>query len=340
MPNNNTNNNNANSPITITPAAHLLALPASLAESLAGFTAGVASTLAVHPLDVIKTRLQIDRRTRPSPIKLGSTLRIARSIVQHEGGLRALYRGLSPNLLGNSTSWGLYFFWYSRLKPLLAAQQQQPWSSPSESAAPPPHPHPSTATYLLSSFLAGSLTTLLTNPIWVLKTRMLSTAASHPGAYPSLFTGLTSILRADGPAGLYRGLAPALLSVSQGAVQFALYERLKDTAVQRRRGEPRSRKLGNATLVLLSSLAKLGAGVLAYPVQVVRVRLQAYDAPVAAAELRRAATARGTVLRMWREEGPLAFYRGLGPNLLRVLPATWVTFLVYENVLAGLREEG
>ena len=33
-------------------------LPPSLIESIAGFTAGVVSTLAVHPLDVIKTRLQ------------------------------------------------------------------------------------------------------------------------------------------------------------------------------------------------------------------------------------------------------------------------------------------
>lgn len=33
-------------------------LSASLAETVAGFTAGVISTLAVHPLDIVKTRLQ------------------------------------------------------------------------------------------------------------------------------------------------------------------------------------------------------------------------------------------------------------------------------------------
>jgi hypothetical protein len=33
-------------------------LSSSLVETVAGFTAGVISTLAVHPLDIIKTRLQ------------------------------------------------------------------------------------------------------------------------------------------------------------------------------------------------------------------------------------------------------------------------------------------
>jgi solute carrier family 25 folate transporter 32 len=40
----------------------------------------------------------------------------------------------------------------------------------------------------------------------------------------------------------------------------------------------------------------------------------------------------GVGTKIWREEGLRGFYRGLGTNVLRVLPATWVTFLVYENV--------
>lgn len=39
-----------------------------------------------------------------------------REIAQNEGGLAAFYRGLTPNIIGNSTSWGLYFLCYGNIK--------------------------------------------------------------------------------------------------------------------------------------------------------------------------------------------------------------------------------
>lgn len=51
------------------------------------------------------------------------------------------------------------------------------------------------------------------------------------------------------------------------------------------------------------------------------------------------------VRRTFAEEGLKGFYRGLGTNLVRVLPGTCVTFVAYENIayalkrLAARREE-
>lgn len=56
---------------------------------------------------------------RVSASRFGSSLRVAREIALHEGGIPAFYRGLTPNLVGNSVSWGLYFLWYSNIKDLL-----------------------------------------------------------------------------------------------------------------------------------------------------------------------------------------------------------------------------
>lgn len=106
----------------------------SIIETVAGLTAGVVSTLTLHPLDLIKTRLQstyhplpftncadmwriVDRVTRH---RVGSSLRIISEIYRTEGGIRALYRGLTPNIIGNSTSWSLYFLFYGNIKERIA----------------------------------------------------------------------------------------------------------------------------------------------------------------------------------------------------------------------------
>jgi len=83
-------------------------LSPSFVETVAGFTAGVVATLVVHPFDVLKTRLQLE--TRKS--QWGGSFRILRQVVREEGRYAALYRGLMPNMLGNSVSWALYFLWY------------------------------------------------------------------------------------------------------------------------------------------------------------------------------------------------------------------------------------
>lgn len=187
--------------------------------------------------------------------------------------------------------------------------------------------------------VAGMLTSILTNPIWVIKTRMLSTGSRTPEAYASFTSGAAQIYRSEGIPGFYRGLLPALFGVSHGALQFMAYEQLK---LYRARMYPASmsggdhlagsqrRELGNLDLFVISSLSKIGAGCVTYPYQLLRSRLQTYDAPM---------VYRGVwdaIVQIGTKEGIAGFYKGLGPNLIRVLPSTWMTFLVYENTRAYL----
>lgn len=60
-----------------------------------------------------------------SSSRFGGSLRIIRNIFSYEGGCAAFYRGLTPNLIGNSTSWGLYFFCYSSLKGTIRAYREE-----------------------------------------------------------------------------------------------------------------------------------------------------------------------------------------------------------------------
>jgi len=289
------------------------ALPPPLIESIAGFTAGVATTIVVHPLDVIKTRLQVDRA---SNARLGSSSRVVQQILRNEGGFPALYRGLSPNLIGNSVSWAFYFLWYDRIKQGMLAYHGA-------------HQGLSYYDYFLASGTAGMLTAISTNPIWVIKTRMLSTSARHTGAYTSIWDGTRRIYQADGLSGFYRGLVPSLFGVSHGALQFMAYEQMKKWRAAR--GSARQQQpLSNLDYLVFSGLSKIFAGSLTYPYQVIRARLQTYDAD------KTYKSARDVVNQVWKQEGLPGFYKGLGPNLLRVVPSSCVTFVVYENTKAFL----
>ena len=167
------------------------------------------------------------------------------------------------------------------------------------------------------------MTAICTNPVWVIKTRMLSTSSIHPGAYSSILDGTRQIYRREGVHGFYRGLIPSLFGVSHGALQFMAYEKLK---IYRGKSKPPGhRDLVSLDFLLLSGLSKIFAGGLTYPYQVVRARLQMYDAGI------NYKGARDVVVQIWKHEGWKGFYKGLGPNLLRVMPSTWVTFLVYER---------
>ncbi|KFY12437.1 hypothetical protein V492_03879 [Pseudogymnoascus sp. VKM F-4246] len=292
-------------------------LSPALVETCAGLSAGAISTLVVHPLDIIKTRLQI-HRTHISHTPTTS-LTLARSLLTHPHPLTSLYRGLTPNLLGNSASWALFFYFKSLVETPLSLHRAR------HSSALTP------GDYFLTSLGAGLLTTLATNPIWVLKTRMLSTDRGALGAYPSMWAGARAIARTEGWRGFYRGMGASCLGVSHGAVQFGVYEPMKRAwlAYAARRGweGEEKGKMGYEATLVISGGAKMVAGCATYPYQVVRARLQTYNA-----EARFGRGIMGVVGRLWREEGVRGFYRGLGLNMVRVLPATWVTFLVYENV--------
>ena len=107
-------------------------------------------------------------------------------------------------------------------------------------------------------------------------------------------------------------MVPALFGVTHGAVQFMFYEKLK---VWKRGGggggvdsgehpNQQPRELSNWDFLTLSAASKTLAGTVTYPYQVVRARLQMFDAG------REYASARDVVEKVWRVEGWRGFYKG------------------------------
>ncbi|KAI1312771.1 mitochondrial folate carrier protein [Xylaria venustula] len=306
---------------------HDAGLSPALVESIAGLTAGSVATLVVHPLDIVKTRMQIHRSNAATSQAL-TTISVLRGLTRTPHPVAALYRGLTPNLLGNASSWASFFFFKARAESAILAIKGRSHADGVATLSP--------QDYFVASGVAGMFTQVITNPIWVLKTRMLSSDRGAVGAYPSMWAGAAQLLRTEGWKGFYRGLGISLFGVSHGSVQFAVYDPLKQMYIKRRQrlarvvgssdGHGKQSVMTNEATLVISSVSKLVAGAVTYPYQVIRSRLQNYDA-----EQRFGRGIRGVARRTWTEEGWRGFYRGIIPGVVRVMPATWVTFLVYEN---------
>ena len=56
---------------------------------------------------------------------------------------------------------------------------------------------------------------------------MLERGANHPAAYKTMREGLAHVYTTRGLSGLWAGFIPSTLGIAHGAVQFAIYERMK-----------------------------------------------------------------------------------------------------------------
>lgn len=98
--------------------------PNTSVNSFCGALAGVASGIVTCPLDVIKTKLQAQGSFRRQQALSGTTptaaiyrglLGTGRTIFQQDG-VRGLYRGLGPMLLGYLPTWAVYMSVYDVAK--------------------------------------------------------------------------------------------------------------------------------------------------------------------------------------------------------------------------------
>ncbi|KAF4383283.1 hypothetical protein F8388_009314 [Cannabis sativa] len=302
-------------------------------NATAGALAGFATVAAMHPLDVVRTRFQVnDGRVSNLPT-YKNTVHAVFTITRFEAsfgfyyGLRGLYAGFSPAVIGSTISWGLYFFFYDRAK--------QRYSRNREGKLSP-------GLHLASAGEAGGLVCLCTNPIWLIKTRLqLQNPLHQTRPYSGIYDALRTIMREEGWRALYKGIVPGLfLQVSHGAIQFTAYEELRKVIVDFK-SRKSTEKSGSSDAVLnsidyaaLGASSKIAAILLSYPFQVMRSRLQQRPSSEG---IPKYVDTWHVVKETVRFEGVRGFYKGITPNLLKNVPAASITFIVYENVLKLLK---
>ncbi|KAL4217633.1 hypothetical protein ACF0H5_022375 [Mactra antiquata] len=284
----------------------------------AGISGGVVSTLVLHPLDLVKIRFQVQEgygvavSNRPQYQGLFHALRS----IFTTNGFTGLYQGVTPNVWGAGLSWGLYFFFYNSIKTWMQDGDTKKALGASR--------------HILIASEAGLLTLVLTNPIWVAKTRLClqyETSSASSVTYKGFMDTLVKLYKYEGIKGMYKGFVPGVLGISHGALQFMTYEEMKNKYNQYLE-RPVDTRLTTVEYLSFAAVSKIIAATVTYPYQVLRSRLQDqhtnYNGVI------------DVIRKIYKQLGMKGFYRGIVPALLRVTPACCITFVVYENLITYL----
>nr|GMD81589.1 adenine nucleotide transporter BT1, chloroplastic/mitochondrial-like [Ipomoea batatas] len=182
--------------------------PASL---ISGAVAGISSTLCTYPLELLKTRLTLQRGVYKN------VLDALVKIVKEEGPAE-LYRGLTPSLIGVIPYAATNYYAYDTLRKAYRQILKQEEIG-------------SMATLLIGS-AAGAISGGVTFPLEVARKHMQA-GALNGRQYHNMLHALISILEHEGVLGLYRGLGPSCLKLVPAAgISFMCYEACKKILVE------------------------------------------------------------------------------------------------------------
>ena len=172
-----------------------------------------------------------------------------------------MFKGLGPTLVGVIPARSINFFTYGNGKHVIANQ----FNNGQENSY----------VHLCAAAIAGIATGTATNPIWVVKTRLQLSASDKvarvaPSSSQASFFGgsvskIRQIAREEGIRGFYKGLSASYLGVTEGTIQWVLYERLKRLTAG---SESKGGLQEWAGMVCSAGTAKCVASLITYPHEV------------------------------------------------------------------------
>jgi len=267
----------------------------NVAHALAGAGGGILSMALTYPLITLSPRAQVEKKKAHT-----GTLAAAKKILDREG-VTGLYAGLDSALFGISVTNFVYYYWYEWSRSFFQRTTGKTRLSTLESMA--------------AGALAGSATVLLTNPIWVVNTRMTARENEaketlplaegekpKPTKVPGTLATFAKIIREDGFLRLFAGVLPALVLVINPILQYTIFEQLKQALEKRR-------QVSAWDSFLIGAFGKLAATSITYPY--ITVKSRAHVAAKGGEKIGMTATLK----KIYTEEGVGGLYGGIGPKV-------------------------
>ncbi|XP_039645494.1 calcium-binding mitochondrial carrier protein SCaMC-1 isoform X1 [Perca fluviatilis] len=283
-------------------------------QLLAGAMAGSVSRTGTAPLD----RLKVFRQVHGAIDFKGNVLSSFQYMLK-EGGPWSLWRGNGINVLKIAPEIAIKFTAYEQIKNVMRSRNETRNLRIHER--------------FVAGSLAGATAQTAIYPMEVLKTRL---TLRKTGQYSGIADCAKQILQREGVTAFYKGYVPNLLSiVPYAGVDLAVYETLKFAWLNRNRGltDP-----GVMVLVGCGAVSSTCGQLASYPLALIRTRMQAQASVKGAPKPSMLALLHNIVT----QDGVAGLYRGISPNLLKVVPAVSMSYVVYEytRIVLGVDIEG
>ncbi|KAM3623548.1 uncharacterized protein V6R79_012490 [Siganus canaliculatus] len=277
-------------------------------QLMAGALAGAISRTGTAPLD----RLKVFRQVHGSTDFMGN-VRNSFQYMVNEGGLQSLWRGNGINVLKIAPETAIKFTAYEQIKNVMRGKNENRTLMVHERFA--------------AGSLAGAIAQTAIYPMEVLKTRL---TLRKTGQYSGVADCVKQILQREGVTAFYKGYLPNMLSiVPYAGIDLAVYETLKFSWLNRNRGlaDP-----GVMVLVGCGAVSSTCGQLASYPLALIRTRMQAQVLVKGAPKPSMLALLHNILTK----EGVAGLYRGISPNLLKVIPAVSVSYVAYEYIRIAL----
>lgn len=278
---------------------------------VSGMCGGVAEACLLQPLDVAKTRLQLDKQGKYKGMV--DTLKV----VAREEGFPALYKGLTPFVTHLTLKYALRFAGFEQIKMLLGADK---------------HGNASKTVNFMAGLTIGCLeATMIVTPFEVIKTRLQKQVkvAGQAPKYSGPIDVVLKVTKEEGFHRLWSGNMPTVIRQgSNQAFNFMTMAILNKALWGKEQGDG---KVLAAWQTLLNGLLAGAVGPLMNaPVDVIKTRMMAQDYSNPNEVKYKNWFQAGKLIA--QEEGAAALWKGIIPRLTRLAPGQAITWTVVMRV--------